>query len=306
MCVKKICILFSSLTIIISLSLFFLNLNVICAVSPKERGEIQDNSDDWYFYGISNGSKNKLHVLESNITKDYGLLPGNIDSVSYISDGKTLNITIWLSEGNKDPSSFGTSFIENPPDGHYIVYGMYIDTDADIKTGKAGADYALNFKRNSTSGKWENIFEEISSSGHVKLLDTKDDIKSYYNQKNGYVFLSLNLNTIQFPEQFLATFYIEYFTPKYVIWDFTNWINFPKPQYSITASSSSQELRPGQTKTIEFTINNAGVSTRVQPKVNLYVNNSYPNDIDLKFIPANLSIQNNVPALSSLYVTPKS
>ena len=57
MCVKKICILFSSLTIIVSLSLFFLNLNVICAVSPKERGEIQDNSDDWYFYGISNGSK---------------------------------------------------------------------------------------------------------------------------------------------------------------------------------------------------------------------------------------------------------
>ncbi len=85
---------------------------MICAISPKERGEIQDNSDDWYFYGISNGSKNKLHVLESNITKDYGLLPGNINSVSYISDGKTLNITIWLSEGNKDPSSFGQKLLK--------------------------------------------------------------------------------------------------------------------------------------------------------------------------------------------------
>ena len=60
----------------------------------------------------------------------------NIQRVTYFSDGKTLNATLWLGEGiRQNPSGYGAST---------VVYGMLIDSDNNPATGKFGVDYQRN------------------------------------------------------------------------------------------------------------------------------------------------------------------
>ena len=56
--------------------------------------------------------------------------------VDYISNGKTLNATFWLSSGFDNFSAF----TYNQP-FRKITYGMLINVDSNTKTGYNGADY---------------------------------------------------------------------------------------------------------------------------------------------------------------------
>jgi len=57
----------------------------------------------------------------------------DIQRVTYFSDGKTLNATLWLGGSIKQiPSRYGAST---------VVYGMLIDSDNNPATGKYGVDY---------------------------------------------------------------------------------------------------------------------------------------------------------------------
>jgi len=88
---------------------------------------------------LNSGFHNRIQVNANNHTQtkvDYqGPLDNssNIQRVTYFSDGKTLNATLWLGGGiRQNPSGYGAST---------IVYGMLIDSDNNPATGKYGVDY---------------------------------------------------------------------------------------------------------------------------------------------------------------------
>ena len=64
-----------------------------------------------------------------------------IQRVTYFSDGKTLNATLWMGGGIKhDPSIYGASI---------VAYGVLIDIDNNNATGKYGVDYQKEIQWNS-------------------------------------------------------------------------------------------------------------------------------------------------------------
>ena len=80
------------------------------------RQEVTDNKSD-----ISSLTGSPIN---QNSTLGWGI---DITGVSYVSDGKFLNATLWLSE---------------PANGSNY-YSMGIDADSDLKTGWAGMDYQV-------------------------------------------------------------------------------------------------------------------------------------------------------------------
>ena len=97
----------------------------VASSSAFELQEITNENRQWVqTYG--NNDEN----LKSNYT--------DILAVNYISDGKNLNVTMWLASGFESNST-------SPPEYNQpfrkISYGMLIDADSNTKTGYNGADY---------------------------------------------------------------------------------------------------------------------------------------------------------------------
>ena len=71
-----------------------------------------------------------------------------IQRITYFSDGKTLNATLWMGGGIKhDPSIYGASI---------VAYGVLIDIDNNNATGKYGVDYQKEIQWNSHTKTWNS------------------------------------------------------------------------------------------------------------------------------------------------------
>ena len=121
------------------------------ALSPSfELQELINENRNWVqTYGNSNA------YLKSSYT--------DILAVNYISDGQTLNTTIWLYSGFGNYSSaFNTTDNQSP---RKLSYGMLIDADANTKTGYNGADY--DFYIESVAGKLSGYLYQLSSTAAI-------------------------------------------------------------------------------------------------------------------------------------------
>ena len=83
----------------------------------------------------------------------------DIQKVTYFSDGRTLNVTLWL----------GDTMPENPTreGANNLVYGILIDVDNNPTTGKFGVDYQKEIQWSNTTQQWNNFIAEYSSPGHL-------------------------------------------------------------------------------------------------------------------------------------------
>jgi hypothetical protein len=72
----------------------------------------------------------------------------NITSITYSSNGKFLNATLWLS------SLKGLTLLHGKPSARLIDYGVMIDSDLNPTTGLEGIDYILDIQWNNTSQTW--------------------------------------------------------------------------------------------------------------------------------------------------------
>ena len=93
----------------------------------------------------------------------------DILAVNYISDGQTLNATIWLSSGFNS-SAFNST---DNQQSRKLSYGMLIDADSNPKTGYNGADY--DFYEESAGGKLSGYLYLLSSTGGYRLIGSKTD-----------------------------------------------------------------------------------------------------------------------------------
>ena len=99
-----------------------------------------------------------------------------LQRITYFSDGKTLNATLWMGGVIKhDPSIYGASV---------VAYGVLIDIDNNNATGKYGVDYQQEIQWNSQTKTWNSILFEYSSPTLFRTLDIRKNLLGLFLHGN--------------------------------------------------------------------------------------------------------------------------
>ena len=171
----------------------------------------------------------------------------DILAVNYISDGQTLNATIWLSSGFNS-SAFNST---DNQQSRKLSYGMLIDADSNPKTGYNGADY--DFYEESAGGKLSGYLYLLSSTGGYRLIGSKTDFTQSNEESAvgpGYASLNLDLRSINSPSEYNLLFYAAESFKSNEVRQFTNWVNIPPPSLQIATFPESVAIRQGEEQLI--------------------------------------------------------
>jgi hypothetical protein len=270
----------------------YLNIvSKVFAISPSiVRQEIIDDENDWQPWKIkneeiSNENKNSLSnstEAKSDKCEKHPLSLPDIQSLSYMSDGNKLNVTLWLTqtfsellyedilrnETFSDMSEISFDFssenslssllsLSSSLQPRIVQFVMAIDI---VSVLNKGIDYTveLSSPNESDNPVWNQNIYEISAFGNKKLLYTKSFDTFPYNDKN-FVEFSIDLKSIGNPDKYKLLFYIVDIYPvngEYCrIIDTTNWSLIPPPEFSIIPSTSNIVMRPPEEKNIIVNIN---------------------------------------------------
>jgi hypothetical protein len=245
--------------ILISLSLFL--ITVITFEYPVYL-EVFAQSPSFSRQELNTGFHNGIQVNANTHTQtkvDYKSPldnSSNIQRVTYFSDGKTNNATLWLGGGIKqNPSVYGAST---------VVYGMLIDSDNNPATGKYGVDYQKEIQWTNNTKKWNLLTVEYSSPVNNRTLNIVKNYSAFFdNQK--YVLLSLNLKEITSPETYRVLYYtIVIYNQSKMLLDLTPWIDIPPTQYSFATSPNPVVITQGEQQDIGIQLkSNNGISAKV-------------------------------------------
>ena len=261
------------ITIVLCYFVLFLISSNLFSISyaieaPVTRQSIRDAPFDWI-----------------NIDKQTGTTEGDpstdIVEVTYFTNGKTLNSTIWVL----------FPFRELPVGYSIFNYGMLIDSDFDEDTGAGGIDYQLEIRWNNETNTWTRVLTEWSSTAvGGRILEESKNFTHFSGDQLFYVSFPIELEDISNPNKFRAVYYAESkreASP--LITDFTKWINVPPQELQVATYPQSIELRQGETKTVELTINS---TSGLEPDVILYSENQDTDPV-LDFSANKLKIPSN-------------
>jgi hypothetical protein len=176
----------------------------------------------------------------------------DLSSISYSSNGRFLNATLF----------FRHPIIDRPLTVNNTAYGMLIDIDSDYNTGWQGYDYMMKISWENKTKNWTYVLQEWSSDSTTRVLENRSNFTSFLdNKESSYVYLSLDLQKINFPDKYLVVFFTDYDFQdgdvKYEISDFSNTARIPPPQFVMSISPNSVSLRPGEKKTAEVQVNSS-------------------------------------------------
>jgi len=192
----------------------------------------------------------------------------DIQSVSYLSNGRNLNATLWLAD-----------FTSSPNEYELVDYGMYIDADSNNGTGLSGIDYKVEISWNNESRTWTRVFEEWSSSGKTKTLSEEENATNFFQDGDSYVTLFADLDSILSPNNYRVLFYAEVIDlQKQFTWiiDSTNWISIPSPELVFVVSPSPIVLTQGGESIAEVRINSSSAE-ELEVTFNPYVTENSTN-----------------------------
>lgn len=281
--------------------------NTVDGSSPSfMRQVITDPPNDWFIIQddrsntsvtAPNGEKYPLKIAK-NITdcrredgKSY--LP-DIVAVTYFSDGRVLNATLWLSSSFVEPPLNRTVHLSYPSidiPWYKIRYGMTVSTPSIYDA--PGSDYQVNLSWDLNNGTWTKVLDELSPTGESRPLKATPQYLKFFDKGKGYVDLPLELDVLNSPSQYTVFFYL---TDTFIengrlcrLLDISNRVHIPPPEFSITLSQSSVKLRPGEEKNIEMQVKS---DTKFNSE--LFLGTNEPKGLQLNFIPN----QTAIPALS--------
>ena len=235
------------LLLLIAISNISMSIPSALADSPSfSRHEVGDDERD----GINiNG------IAGTQTTDDYkDSLDNSTDilKITYLSDAKNLNASLWL----------GGNFTNNPAveGAQAMVFGMLLDVDSNPKTGFQGVDYQLEAQWMNPSKTWNMFLGEYPSvdnpstkdpADYLKILHTKGNYSDFFVNNKPYVTLSLPLKDVAFP----STFKVMYYT--IVVYDYSNmvvdlgsWIDIPPIDLAISTLPNPVIIRQGEQKNI--------------------------------------------------------
>src|SRR5215217_7742653 len=224
--------------------------NAFASSSPAfQRQELTLDSGSWFDVFSEKTTRNGTNYID-------------IQSVSYFSNGRHLNATLWLPD-----------FKTSPNDYELVDYGMYLDADSDNRTGLSGIDYKVEISWNNQSRTWTRVFEEWSSNGKSKTLSKEDNVTDFFEDRASYVTLYADLDSMLSPNNYRVLFYAEGIDlKKQFSWiiDSTNWISIPSPELVFVVSPSPIVLTQGGGSIAEVRINSSSaeeLELNIKPEI---------------------------------------
>ena len=174
----------------------------------------------------------------------------NILAVDYVSDGKTLNATLWLKSNSENASTYSQPFKK-------IRYGMLIAiVSLPSNSGYNGANY--NYYIEAVNGKWSQYLYQLSSTGSSALVESKKNLTESFGSTTigpGYVKLRLDLNSIDYPSAYGLSFYTAESFKSNEVRDFTNWVAIPPATIHVLTHPENIVIRQGETHLIPAEMN---------------------------------------------------
>jgi hypothetical protein len=255
--------------------------------SPSfDNQQIDDSLNDWTIYDI-----NKTKDISKCKNNNGNFLYPDIKGVDLVSDGTTLNSTMWMGSQVKRPD-------ENVS---YLEYETLLDV---VSTYDLDYDFYLSYIWNETNKSWTREIGNLRSApaGFIRPIIIQEGY-ARFEDGHDYINMSLDLGLVNYPEQYVVgwTNYIEYTngSTKCDLVDHVNWVSLPPPKYNMTISPSSIEIRPGEEKSVLITIQSgANLETDIQ----LWADNS--KDLKLTFNPENITVPLSGSGGSSLEIEP--
>lgn len=210
----------------------------------------------------------------------------DILKITYLSDAKNLNASLWLG-GNftKDPAAKGAEA---------VVYGMLVDVDSNPRTGFQGVDYQLEVQWMNSSKIWNMFLGEYPSvdnaslrdpADYLKILDIKQNYTDFFVDNKPYITLSLPLDDVAFPSNFKAMYYgIVIYDSSNMVVDLGSWIDIPPADLAISTLPNPVIIRQGEQRNIAVQLkSNDGVTSNVAsflPIENYSKIDMQPNNMD--------------------------
>ena len=279
------------ITIIITyFSIYLLFYTQVHGISPSFlRNEIMDGTND--IYDLSSCRKYKCNVIDITAITNYNLSEKlesiDIKGVSYISDGKYLNTSLWVSSPPRSDST----------------YLMFIDIDSNFNTGgPGGGEYAVQLNLKEGKNTWKQTLYERSHfndykfrkgggfgyAGVINQFFKNSSLFPSVNTKNN-VEIDIDLKYLNFPQSFDIAFYAttrgEMLSFGYE--DQTSWAHIPPPQIYLSFSENPLNMRPYETKTIYI---NLSSETELEPIIKIFAENKTFSNFEWTFINKNETI----------------
>jgi hypothetical protein len=176
----------------------------------------------------------------------------DILKITYLSDTKNLNASLWLG-GNFtiDPAAKGAQA---------MVYGMLVDVDSNPRTGFQGVDYQLEVQWTNSSKIWNMFLGEYPSvddaslkdpADYLKILDIKENYTDFFVDNKPYVTLSLPLEDVAFPSEFKAMYYgIVIYNSSNMVVDLGSWMDIPPADLAISTLPNPVIIRQGEQRNV--------------------------------------------------------
>ena len=177
----------------------------------------------------------------SHLKSDYA----NIVAVDYLSDGKTLDATLWLKSNLENSSTYSQPLKK-------IRYGMLIAiVSLPPASGYNGANY--NYYIEAVNGRWSEYLYQLSSSGSSALVKSRINYTIPFNGTTlgpGYVRLRLDLSSLNYPTGYGLSFYTAESYKSNEVRDFTSWVAIPPAGIDILTHPKNIVIRQGETHLI--------------------------------------------------------
>ena len=146
--------------------------------------------------------------------------------------------------------------------GTTIVMAMDVNSGYDFR----GEDYRVTLDWDPSIKNWTKSVQESRSSvggdralgsGEYILLDEQDNYGFFFDKEKNYVKLTMDLSLINYPDQYSLVFFItEAYTNRNStcnidLFDMSDEVHVPPPDFTFVVSPSSVSLRPGEEENME-------------------------------------------------------
>ncbi|NAL77646.1 hypothetical protein [Nitrososphaera sp. AFS] len=203
----------------------------------------------------------------------------DIQRVTYFSDGRTLNATLWLGGGVEKNPSHGVST---------AVYGELIDADNNPSTGKYGVDYQQEVQWSNTTKSWNKIFVQYSSPLNLRTLTKELNYTGFFQNDEKYVLMPLDLKSITSPDKFRVIYYaILIYNDSRILLDLTPWIDIPPSQYTFSTTPNPIVVTQGQQEDVGVQLQS---SSGLPPKLANFTPYQNYSNVLVKFNPNRLDL----------------
>jgi hypothetical protein len=242
-------------------SLLYIHELPIGLGSPSfARYEFGDKPHDWKLISSTN------ETLCNTILRDIKF--PDLQGISYVSNGTTLNTTFWLSGQFEE-----TNLTENFRQPTYVM-GMIL-----THTNPPKVTYMTMVNHDLFTNWTKKTVEFLNESEDTRVLEKIGNYSGFFDKgdfeggnNRGHVTLSLDLTRIGSPENFILYFYLDDFyrdgLDGCLVRDYGDHAAFiPPPEFAISGQTA---LRRGEEKTINLNINS---DFNTPAKIDLKINN---------------------------------